>query len=82
MSASAVGGLHPADQNWLPVIAHDDCVGCNRCVLVCGQHCLELVWDFATLVRADDCGGCGLCAKACTHGVIRMARVPLGRPAA
>lgn len=57
----------------LPRIARDDCLGCNRCVPACPPGCLELVWDFATLVRADDCDGCGLCADACPHGVIRMA---------
>lgn len=64
------------NRRWLPVIAHDDCVGCNRCVPVCPHRCLELVWDFATLVRAEDCNGCSRCERACPHDVIRMAWIP------
>lgn len=56
----------------LPVIAQDDCTGCGRCVAVCPSKCLEMVWDFATLVRIEDCNGCGLCDRACPHDVIRM----------
>lgn len=28
---------------WVPVAAADKCVGCGRCVEVCGAKCLEIV---------------------------------------
>ncbi len=66
-----------SDSKWLPVIDRDYCNGCNACVEACDHHCLGLVWDFATLLRADACGSEGTCIAACPEGLIRMEWVPI-----
>jgi NAD-dependent dihydropyrimidine dehydrogenase PreA subunit len=60
---------------WLPVIQQEQCTGCGLCIEACENHCLELVWDFATLVRPKDCAGDGGCVKACPEKIIQMAWV-------
>jgi ferredoxin len=61
----------------MPEIATDACMGCGLCVKACHPGALEMVWDFATLVRADDCESCGECMEVCPHGVIRMNWIPM-----
>jgi Na+-translocating ferredoxin:NAD+ oxidoreductase RNF subunit RnfB len=55
----------------LPVIG-DACTGCGLCVHACDNHCLELVWDFATLQHPHHCASDGKCAAACPRSVIQM----------
>ncbi|MHC5019632.1 MAG: ATP-binding protein [Planctomycetota bacterium] len=56
------------------MIERDYCTGCNLCVVACDNDCLELEWDFATLVRPGDCDGEGNCQRACPQGLITMQR--------
>ena len=56
---------------WLPVVG-DACTGCGLCVDACDNHCLELVWDFATLQHPRHCASDGKCAAACPRTVIQM----------
>lgn len=71
----SVAALQPAAKTafkWMPVIETDACMGCGLCAKACEPGCIEMIWDFATLVRPDHCTSCGECMNACPHGVIRM----------
>jgi NAD-dependent dihydropyrimidine dehydrogenase PreA subunit len=59
-------------EKWLPVIDRDSCLGCERCVSVCEQGSLEMIWSFATLTQPQSCTGEGRCAQACPQQIIRM----------
>lgn len=66
-------------RHWLPVIDRDYCTGCSACVDACDRKCLQLVWDFATLVRPADCDGDGKCVGVCPEKLIRMDWVEASR---
>jgi NAD-dependent dihydropyrimidine dehydrogenase PreA subunit len=70
--------LGSASMRRLPVIEQDLCSGCGLCVQACEQHCLELIWDFATLTRPEACGGAGRCVEACPEQLIRIEWAPQG----
>lgn len=60
--------------NFIPVINHEDCNGCGKCVNVCPVEAMSLVsannpnHPKMKQARLDEeiCLGCGLCVKACT----------------
>jgi NAD-dependent dihydropyrimidine dehydrogenase PreA subunit len=58
--------------NRLPVFHRDYCQGCGECAKACAPRCIELIWDFATLVRPGDCTSCGRCVEVCPEKVLRM----------
>ena len=62
----------------LPIVDTDACTGCGRCVRICEEGCLEMIWSFATLTRPEACVGEGACAEVCESGVIRMGWVAGG----
>ena len=63
--------MSEAAYKWLPVVG-DACTGCGLCVHACENHCLELVWDFATMQHPHHCASDGKCASACPRSVIEM----------
>ena len=57
------------------------CTGCNICVELCPQHCLELGeevnshdYRIAILAPAEDCTGCEICGWVCPHWAIDVFR--------
>lgn len=57
------------------------CTGCDICVVLCPQRCLELGeavnahgYRVAALVRPDDCTGCEICGWVCPHWAIDVFR--------
>lgn len=57
---------------WVPVIAADQCNGCQECVLACGPKCLETIDHVAVLTKPDICGSEEHCIAPCPIGAIRM----------
>lgn len=60
--------------NFLPVIDHEECNGCGKCVNICPVEAMSLVSannpDYPKMKKAkldeEICLGCGLCVRACT----------------
>ena len=60
--------------NFLPVINHEECNGCGKCVNICPVEAMSLVSandpDYPKKKKAkldeEICLGCGLCVRACT----------------
>lgn len=63
-------------RKWLPVINRDYCNGCNLCVKTCEHGCLNLVWDFSTVLHPELCDGEGNCVEVCPEKLITMQWVP------
>jgi len=53
-----------------PVVAKKDCIGCERCVVVCPSFVLDMVEAKSEVVREDWCIGCGHCGAVCPTGAI------------
>lgn len=69
----------------LPLVDHQRCTGCGRCVAACGLHLLSLEpvrWEkFAVLDDARRCTGCSDCAVVCPFRAITMrASTPAAHP--
>ena len=79
--------------NRLPVVDYNKCTGCNRCVLECPKHVLELVGVTHTVhVRCrntdkgkdakanckEACIKCRLCEKNCPSGAIKVVPPKVG----
>jgi NAD-dependent dihydropyrimidine dehydrogenase PreA subunit len=61
----------------VPVVAADTCIGCGRCVEVCGVKCLEIVEGIATLPRPVACGSDEHSITECRDDAIHMAWVSM-----
>ena len=53
-----------------PVVITKDCIGCERCVVVCPSFVLDMVEAKSEVVRGDWCIGCGHCGAVCPTGAI------------
>jgi len=66
--------------NFIPVINHEECNGCGKCVNVCPVEAMSLVSandpDHPKMKQAkldeEICLGCGLCVRACTKGNMHL----------
>ena len=74
---SPADGAVLGPRKWLPVIDTESCGGCGRCVDVCADRCIEMVWSFATLAQPGHCTSEGRCEAVCPEDVIRMEWVVL-----
>ena len=70
--------------NFLPVIDHEECNGCGKCVNVCPVEAVSLVSandsNHPKMKKAkldeEICLGCGLCVRACTKGNMQLESRP------
>ena len=70
--------------NFIPVINHEECNGCGKCVNVCPVEAMSLVsandpnHPKMKQARLDEeiCLGCGLCVKACTKDNVHLESRP------
>lgn len=53
-----------------PEVMVEQCIGCQRCMLVCPSFVLELVEEKAKVLRGDWCIGCGHCGAVCPTDAI------------
>jgi len=54
------------------------CKGCDICVRMCPQHCLELNEAQTVIVpRPDDCTGCRICEWLCPDFAIKLHKIPM-----
>ncbi len=55
------------------------CKGCDICVRMCPEHCLELDEEQkAFMARPDNCTGCRICEWLCPDYAIKLHKVPVG----
>ena len=67
MGCASVGGkleLHSASQ---PIIAKQNCIGCNICVKYCAHDAVHLNTERKAEIDYDKCVGCGQCVALCQY---------------
>ncbi len=47
----------------------DNCIGCESCILVCPQKCIDMI-DNKAVIRQNNCLRCGNCAEICPVGAV------------
>lgn len=53
------------------------CKGCDICVRMCPEHCLELDAEQVVIIpRPDDCTGCRICEWLCPDYAIKLHKTP------
>ena len=74
--------------DYVPVVDHDACTKCKKCINKCSFHALlyrmgekEDKSDDRVIVREDACIGCGVCASNCPADAISLKRVRHTEPA-
>jgi NAD-dependent dihydropyrimidine dehydrogenase PreA subunit len=60
------------DNQWLPIIHHDQCVGCGACIANCPTNALAKRGGKAALVRPNLCIYCLDCEMLCPHNAIEI----------
>jgi ferredoxin len=70
--------------NFEPVIDHENCNGCGKCVKACPVEAMSLVSAsdpkkpgrsssrFAAKLDPSMCLGCGVCVRECSRGALKM----------
>ncbi|GLI54643.1 diguanylate cyclase [Propionigenium maris DSM 9537] len=57
-----------------PVVAAEQCVGCNVCEKLCPYHAIEVNENKVAVVDEKTCFGCGVCVSKCPKGAMTIAR--------
>ncbi len=76
------------ESDWTPIIDHDKCNKCRKCIKACGFN--ALTYRFGTqedksedriLVREEKCAGCGVCASNCPNEAMNLKKIRDSKPA-
>lgn len=57
----------------VPVVDHENCIGCEECVRACPDEAMEMVEERIVITR-EKCLVCGACVGACPAEVISCSR--------
>ncbi|MEW6711945.1 MAG: 4Fe-4S dicluster domain-containing protein, partial [Candidatus Riflebacteria bacterium] len=85
LAARRFSMLHPVHTtNFLPVLDHEKCTGCGKCVRVCPVASMALVsandphrrGKMIAQVNEETCLGCGLCVRECAFSGIHLKSRP------
>ncbi len=55
-----------------PKLLKDKCIGCQQCVLICPEPCIEMDENKKAQINLDYCKGCGMCSVICPAGAVEM----------
>ena len=58
----------------MPEINEELCVGCGKCLEICGFNAIDMVGEKA--VGNEECIWCGMCVGHCPVGVISVKYIP------
>ncbi|MFH1861002.1 MAG: 4Fe-4S binding protein [bacterium] len=56
----------------VPMINHEQCVGCGTCIVICPCEVFEVNYEKSEVVRPDSCTGCGECIENCPNEAISL----------
>lgn len=70
---------HLAEKNagwrvFKPEVDKDECIGCNRCYILCPDGVISKTKDKKVEIDYDFCKGCGVCAYECPKNAIAMVK--------
>jgi ferredoxin len=55
-----------SEQPWvIPMINRQRCSGCGWCAALCPTHAVEVLHQYAVIVRPTDCLFCAICETYC-----------------
>ena len=64
-----------------PKIIENQCIGCERCVVVCPSFVLEMAEEKAKVIRGEWCLGCGHCSGVCpSEAILYQGKLPEKHP--
>ncbi|MCD6418277.1 4Fe-4S binding protein [bacterium] len=59
------------DNEGLPVLDDEKCVGCGECVSACPYDALVII-DGKPVIDPAKCTGCGICVESCPYGALYL----------
>ncbi|MFY9116120.1 MAG: DUF362 domain-containing protein [Bacteroidales bacterium] len=71
MGGASVGGKLHMHSDSQPVIARENCIGCNVCVANCRHKAVTLDAERKAVIDYEICVGCGQCIAVCQYDAAR-----------